>query len=324
MAWSAGCLLAGVAIVAARAGPGLARARAGAAARAAMLLAFANLLAAGSAGLLIGLDRRHAVLAALPGGPILPMRLAFAHAHLAALGWALLMIAGIGSRMIPMILPAPLRDGGSLWVVVALLQIGAWGLFAALLGEGGVPAWPFAACAVLGLLAFVRELVSAARSRRRAPPGMPSPDPALLQVAASFAWLSLAAVAGIAILAAPDSESGWALRGVYGVGGLLGGLGQMVAGVGGRFLPIWSGAALAQQLASNPDAGDPPTVAQLRRPGAGWALLVLWNLATAALAAGVFRASEGLVRAGALLLLAAVVASAWQAFRVLSPPDTRG
>jgi hypothetical protein len=59
-----------------------------------VLLAFANLAAAGGMGML------HAPPAT--------------HVHVAALGWAVMMVAGIGYRMLPMVLPSSTPSGPTL------------------------------------------------------------------------------------------------------------------------------------------------------------------------------------------------------------------
>lgn len=58
------------------------------------------MLAAILLGIAIGLSRLFGWLA----WP--PMSAAFAHVHLAAVGWAMMMVVGLSYRLIPMILPA--------------------------------------------------------------------------------------------------------------------------------------------------------------------------------------------------------------------------
>src|SRR5580765_3804509 len=56
-----------------------------------------------------------------------------AHAHLAALGWATMMVIGVAYRLLPMTLPAAMPSGPRLWLSVTLLQTGVTGLFVTLL-----------------------------------------------------------------------------------------------------------------------------------------------------------------------------------------------
>ena len=64
------------------------------------MLAFFNILVAAILGVLIGFDR---VYHFLPGFVLANV---FVHAHLAALGWATMMVIGVAYRLLPMILPA--------------------------------------------------------------------------------------------------------------------------------------------------------------------------------------------------------------------------
>ena len=95
-----------------------------------IMLAFLNILAAATLGVLIGFDK---VYHFLPGFVLANV---FAHAHLAALGWATMMVIGVAYRLLPMILPAAMPGGPRLWLSAVLLQIGVTGLFVTLLGRG--------------------------------------------------------------------------------------------------------------------------------------------------------------------------------------------
>ena len=68
-------------------------------------LAAANLSAAASAGILLGLDK---VYHFLPGFVLANV---FAHAHLAAVGWATMTVVGVGYRLLPMVIPAKAPSG---------------------------------------------------------------------------------------------------------------------------------------------------------------------------------------------------------------------
>jgi len=70
-------------------------------------LAFVNILLAAVLGILLGLDRTRALLG------VSPLAMMFAHAHLAAVGWATMMVVGLSYRLIPMILPARMPTGTS-------------------------------------------------------------------------------------------------------------------------------------------------------------------------------------------------------------------
>src|SRR4051812_8794198 len=134
MAWSAatvgtGIMIAGSAIVRQLRGARLPRA-----VIAHIVLAFVNVLGAATIGVLIGFDK---VYHFLPGFILANV---FAHAHLAALGWATMMVIGVAYRLLPMVLPAAMPSGPRLWLSVVLLQTGVSGLFVSLLWRGSF-AW---------------------------------------------------------------------------------------------------------------------------------------------------------------------------------------
>jgi hypothetical protein len=57
-------------------------------------LAFGNIILASAFGIFVGFNRVHAWM------PLSPISTAFAHAHLAAVGWAVIMVVGLSYRLI--------------------------------------------------------------------------------------------------------------------------------------------------------------------------------------------------------------------------------
>ncbi len=110
MEWSAatvcaGILIAGIRIVRQLSGAGVARA-----VSAHVVLAFCNIAGAATLGVLIGFDKVHRFL------PRAVLSNVFAHAHVAAIGWATMMVVGVAYRLLPMVLPPRCRkdaDSGS-------------------------------------------------------------------------------------------------------------------------------------------------------------------------------------------------------------------
>jgi hypothetical protein len=149
-----------------------------------IMLAFLNILVAATLGVLIGFDK---VYHFLPGFVLSNV---FAHAHLAALGWATMMVIGVAYRLLPMILPAAMPSGPRLWLSVVLLQTGVSGLFVSLLWRAPF-AWMFALTVVGGLATFLSQVAWMLRRPRPRPPNLRSPDPAVLHAGASFVWLAV-------------------------------------------------------------------------------------------------------------------------------------
>jgi hypothetical protein len=151
MAWSTttvgiGILVAGVSIV-----RRLPRAQLPRAVSAHVVLAFVNILAAAVTGVLIAFDK---VYHFLPGFVLATV---FAHAHLAAIGWATMMVVGIAYRLLPMVLPSAMPHGASLWLSAVSLQVGVSGLFVSLLIRGR-HSWLFALVIVAGFAAFLSHV----------------------------------------------------------------------------------------------------------------------------------------------------------------------
>ena len=118
MAWSAGLVSAAVARVAARAWWGLRQSVAPWPVLLHVALAFFNILAAAGLGITIGLDRTRGFLG------VSPLAAMFAHAHVAAVGWATMMVVGLSDRLIPMMFPAAMPRGRWLALSAMLIEIG--------------------------------------------------------------------------------------------------------------------------------------------------------------------------------------------------------
>jgi hypothetical protein len=151
MAWSAVLVAAGVLHVAVRAWRGLPASPVPWAVKLHVALAFANIMLASALGMVIGLNRIYGWFAWSP------MSAAFGHAHLAVIGWPLMMVIGLSYRLIPMIVPAQMPNRSSLAVSAVLLQIGTIALAIALFAGSN---WTMLAAAIVvaGIARFVREV----------------------------------------------------------------------------------------------------------------------------------------------------------------------
>ena len=222
-----------------------------------------------------------------------------AHAHLAAVGWATTLVAGVGARMLPMVLPAAPPPPRALVTVAALLGLGTPAFAAALLvapeSARFVALAPLAGA--LGQVALVGWMLAHPR-----PPAkeLPRPDPARWLAIAAAALLALAALAGGALAFAPEPPAGLAVA--YGALGLAGFLGGTILAVELRLLPT-----VAWILARRRIGFDVPFPSAHRLPPHRLALAAAGAMALAAplLAAGALAGSPALVRAGAALLAAA-------------------
>jgi hypothetical protein len=301
--------MAAVLHVAVRAWRGLAVAVVPRAVKLHVALAFANMVAAAAFGAVIGMNR-------LSGWfTWSPLALAYAHAHLAAIGWAVMMAVGLAYRLVPMVLPSRMPDGASTAISAVLLQAGVVVLVVAFtLGS----AWVIAGALLIagGLAAFLAHLRMMLRSRLPPPAELPRPDWPTWQTRASFAWLVVTVLIGVALSAPRVDEAGAGngLRWIYGTLGLIGFLSQIVVGIQGRLLPLhawyraFQAAGLVQPVRSAHSLGSPALAA---------AVFATWTAGVPVLAIGFAASAAWLVSAGSGLLFAAVVLNGWRGWSIV-------
>jgi nitrite reductase (NO-forming) len=298
VAWSALPVLAAAAWVGWRVLPAVLRARAPGALRVCFTTAFAGFGAAVVLGMLVASGRRAF------GGTFFAGT--FAHAHLALLGWVFPVVLGAGYRLLPMLIPSAMPAGPLVAASLAGSAGGAAAVAAGLLLASRHLLLAGGIAAAAGVLAFLANVGWMLRNRRPAPPARPRPDLPLGHVTAALVALAAALACGIALLGAwPAADPG--LRAAYGVLGLLGFFGQLVAGVGQRLVAwlAWLHAYTGSGFRSLP----PTPYALLSRRGQG-VLLACWVAGVGLLAAGAGVAQRPLVRAGALALGAAALTGA--------------
>jgi hypothetical protein len=259
-------------------------------------------------GLLIAYDKVEHVL------PGFVLSNVFAHAHLAALGWATMMVMGIGYRLLPMMFPSKMPSGRSVYASAALLETGALGLFIALLRRSSWAVVPGLLVAG-GIGAFAAHVVWMVRHRVSRPVGAPRFDFGLLHTGCAAISLALCVAIGIGLLVTPPSPRTLHAAAAYGVLGLVGFLGQMIVAMEARLLPMiawywaYSGSGYAVQ---------PPSPHAMRDRSLQAIILAGWTAAVPALAGGLYLESARLVSIGAWSLFAAVaVAAIDNAFVVL-------
>jgi hypothetical protein len=307
MAWSAATVGTGIMVVGGRVTWRLRDSQLPAAVIAHIVLAFLNVLGAATMGTLIGFDK---VYHFLPG---FVMTNVFAHAHLAAIGWASMMVVGVAYRLLPMVLPAEMPSGARLWISAACLQIGVSGLFVTLLLRHPL-VWAFALIVVAGFGAFLSQVLWMLRHRRTKPPGLRTPDPAVLHAAASFASLAIALVLGVWLSIAAASALTLRIAMAYGVFGLVGFLAQLVVGMEGRLLPLF---AWYWASANTGYKGPVPSPHDMAWRGGQQIVFVLWLVGVPALAGGLAFDAVPVVAAAAWCLLAATLLDSVNAARIL-------
>ncbi|MGE5233289.1 MAG: hypothetical protein ACM3OB_04200 [Acidobacteriota bacterium] len=307
MAWSAGTAALGLTLALGRAAVAVRRAPAPREIKLHVLLSLLNFAGAATAGVLLAIQKNTPFL---PGKPLDDV---YAHAHLAALGFATLMVMGFGYRLVPMLLPAATPSGPRVAATAWLLSAGAWGLFAGFLFTSPWVVRAGAVLAAAAIVIFLARVLWMRRHLRPAPAERPLPDWGVWHVAAALACLALATGLGVALALLPDGL--WKLRAgpVYGALGLLGFLAQMVLGVNARMLPVW---IWMQAYGGRLWEGAPPSPWALAPRSLQAATLALWNGGLLLLLAGLGLEHAALIGTGGAALAMAVVLDAasgiWQ------------
>jgi hypothetical protein len=295
-AGGAGVTLA-VAWVGARAARGFAAASAPAGVLLHVGLAFLNMLGAAALGILVALDRSRGFLG------LSPLAVTFTHAHIAAVGFATMMVVGLAYRLIPMMLPSAMPAGPRLMVSALALESGLVVLAGALLRGS---AWTSAAWAliVVGLVSFSQVMRGSVGRRMPRPPALPSRDWSTWQAHAALLWLAAAVTIGGLLSAGVWPGGRLQMMWLYGVAGLVGFLAQIVTGIQGRLFPFYAWYRAFAAL------GRPPGTAANALPSARYAKAIFfsWSASLPVLAAGLAFDVPLLVSAGASGLALGVVA----------------
>lgn len=297
MVWAAPLPLLGFAHVAVRLFRGLPRAPIPADVRLLVGLAFANILLAGSLGLFLGVNKIYAL------APVAAFAGVVAHAHLAAVGFATMMVMGAGQRLLPMYLPAAMPRGRMGYAIAILTQSGLLGLALELVLRGETSLlWP--ALIAAGVLLFLARIAWMLRHPRPAPAELPRPDWGMAHALQALLYLLIAVGLGLFLVVAPASESSLRMGEVYGVVGLVGFLAQIVVGVESRLLPMaaWLWSFAGGGYKELPFSLHRTPVRTLQMLG-----FALWTIGVPLLAAGFYEEKPAFVStAGALLLLAVI------------------
>ena len=261
-----------------------------------LALAFVNIILAGAAGGLMAVNR---FAGQLPGSPL---ALAYAHGHLAVLGWATMMIFGVGYRLIPMFLPAAMPAGPWLGLSAVLLEMGTLGLATSIVA--GWSPGPSALLVLGACAAFFWWIRRTLRNRRPRPIEPPRPDWSTWHTRLAVAYLGVASALGCWLaFGEPSSAVTWA----YGSTGILGFVAQMVSGIQGRLLPLF-----AWYRALERRHGDLPrqSVHRLIAPRLALSVFLAWLVGLPALTVGLMSEHSGSIATGSAALLCATVISA--------------
>ena len=309
MAWSAGTVASGVLYMTVRIASRVRHARIQPAVKWHIVLSCANFWLAASMGLLIAFDK---VGHFLPGFVLSNV---FAHAHLAALGWATMMVVGVGYRLLPMIFPSKIPSGRSVYTSAVLLETGVLGLFTTLLLRSSLSI-VFGAMIVAGLAVFMAHVVWMRRHLAAKPPGVQRVQFGLLHAASAAVSLVVAVTMGMTLLVVPVSPRSLQMAAAYGVFGLIGFLAQMVIAMEARLLPMvtWFWAYEASRYKV-----PPPSPHGMRDRILQAVVFGAWTVGVPALATGMWTVSARLVSVGAWALFVGVALATLDSVLVVAP-----
>ena len=260
----------------------------------------------------IGLVLLHSLHTGLLAGA--RVRVLAVHLHVAMIGWVLIMIVGISSRLLPMFLLA--HGASTRWSrhAIAFLAAGVCSLSAGVLcgltrshSVGtAVLAWAGVALIDAGVLCYLEQvrLVYTARVR-------PKLDAGLRHVAMSLLFLCVSALLGPVVLYQGSGHPGLAIAYVA-----LALLGSLVLFAIGQFYKIVPFLVWISRFRNDMGRKRVPTVAELYSARIAHGGLVALSLAVVALAAGAALGSPTVVRAGALLFAGGVALFISQMARV--------
>jgi len=292
IAWSGLMLLLAFGAIAIRVWKALRTAGSPVPVRVACALAYFNLFATAIFGMLLSMNKSDAFL---PGNHLQDV---YAHAHVGLVGWALLMLISVGSRMLPMYMPAKPAEGWVLWVPVVLVQTGLTAFVLATFYAPEYARW-CALCIACGVASFLLQMAGLFFRRVPSPKAMRRPDYGMLLSLQALGYLLVSTGLGLYLVFAERLSLPGIM--VYGTFVLLGLFGQIILGVEMRLLPMfaWIQAWTRSEFKQLPTS---PHEMPLRPAQLG--ALVLWTVGVPTLAWGLADARHTLVSAGAWILLA--------------------
>ncbi len=277
-------------------------------------LAFVNVLLAGSLGFLLGLNKVRPLVTVAPFAGVV------AHAHLAAVGWALMMVMGAAYRLLPMFLPSEMPRGRWLWASAIVTELGVVGFVAHALTRGEASLL-FSTAIAAGIVLFLSRVAWMLAHRKPAPKALLRPDWGMAHAQSALVCLLLTIGLGLFLSWSEPSERTLQLGKVYGLLGLLGFLAQMAIGIEGRLLPMtaWLWSFAEGGYLDQPGSQYQMPVRSLQAAG-----FLSWTLGLPVLGYGTYADAPGWTSAGAAMLLFTTVAAAANGAVVLRRSRRRG
>jgi cbb3-type cytochrome oxidase subunit 1 len=220
-----------------------------------------------------------------------------AHAHLAALGWANMIIFGVAYRLIPMFALAPDPDERTPTWQFWIYTLGIAGLYPTVLLGSGLQI-VFALLVATGIALFVHQVLRIARSRKK-----PVLDWGVRTALTAVGYLVILVPVGLALAAGliPEGEFASRLAFAYGFLGLVGWVSITIIGMMHKIFPFLVWFHRYSDL-----VGKEPVPALHQLYSEAWQRRGFWLVHAGVLgtAAGLLAASPWAIRAGLAILAA--------------------
>lgn len=307
MLWSAGLVVFAFAGVLGKVFQALHRSRLPSPVRIHFDLAMFNLAVAVTLGVVIEFAK---IRSFLPFG-LLPAVLA--HAHLAAIGWATMMVMAAGYRLLPMLFPSAMPTGRRVHATAWVLEVGVLGLASTLFFQSR-SAVLFGGLCLISIGLFIGNVLWMLRNPRKPPRTLQRPDWPTWQIRfALFCLLVAAALGAWLLMTSAADRVQLVVAKIYGILGLVGFLTQIVIGVQSRILPIaaWMWGFEEQGFEIGPKSPHELVSRPLQLT-----ILVLWVVGLPMLAVSFGFDQVHWISAGAFLLALATLAGMLQMVRL--------
>jgi hypothetical protein len=255
-------------------------------------------------GLLIAINFTHPFL---PGDFLRYLPL---HAHMGIVGWFLLLVIGVGSRLIPLFLISKYNAPGLLWIVFILVNAGLAGFIADHLFFGPTPRMLiYVSCVTAGILLFAVYCVKAFRQRIRR-----QVDGQLKISLAAVVLMFLPVICLSFVLIFYKNETDSRLVHFYGFSIFMGWITALILGMTFKTFPfiVWN--KIYQAKAASAKTPSPKELFS----GSLFRLMLLCYLPGFILAgAGILSGQHFLTGTGSVFLVLAAVFYNWNVFNVL-------
>lgn len=273
-----------------------------------IIFSFANILIAALWGILIAFNKEYGFLHTPFTSNL------YAHIHLAAIGWVLLMIFGFAYRLVPMFVPGEPAKGIWPWISGILMESGVLSAFFFLLMK---PKWIIVSAAFLfiGILIFILQVLQTVLKRKPVPhPKPPSPDYSILHVLVSFLWLVISAITAIILLYSIPEERTMRIAFTYGFMALVCSMSQIIIGMRSKLFSIFTWYHVFAQQKTTDSLKRPIDMGNRNVQAIAF---ILWTIATILFALSLLTSSYLGLLMSSILLAIAIIANFFNEWTIL-------